>query len=102
MIRMRVTDEEHFDVCEFEPKLFDAGLDQRNGFFEAAIDQDVPIWCRDQIGCQILRADVIQVPSDLVRWKRIGPVLLTVGKSGPEQATDHDEQRRVHEVSGGD
>jgi len=56
-----------------EAERLDRSADQRDGLFETAVDQDVPLRCRDQVGCELFGAYVIDVPDHAVR--REGSVL---------------------------
>ena len=49
VVGMRVADEQDFDVRKLEAELLDARADERDGFPEAAIDQDVPLGRRDEV-----------------------------------------------------
>jgi hypothetical protein len=100
---MALIDQEDFDVAELEAELFDARTNERDVFLEVTIDQNVTLRRRDQIVCEALAADVVQVADDPERWKRFDPVsgrlLLSVcrtsdGDNSDDKARDSDE--RVH------
>jgi hypothetical protein len=71
VIGMGVAGQQDLDVAHLEAERLDRRTNQRNGFLEAAVDQDVPVVRRDQIRRQRLRADVIHIADDSMRRKRV-------------------------------
>ena len=98
VVGVGVADEQELHVAEFESELFDAGADERNGFFEAAVDQDVAFRCGDEEGGEVFGADVVEVASDLVRREGLGPVrwIFAQRGEGEEEAEQGNEEALLH------
>ena len=64
MIVMRVAVDEKFYILKLEAELLDARADERHGFGKAAVEQDVTLRRRDEIGSHLIRADVINITDD--------------------------------------
>src|SRR5262249_21729120 len=47
---------------------------------EIAVDEDVALWCGDEIVREPLAADVIEVARDVERRKRLGPLRRVLGR----------------------
>ena len=80
MIPVGVADQKDFDVAELESELLDARPNERNAFFETAVDQHVPSRCRDKIARQALAANVVQVPGNGEWRERLRPVSVLCGQ----------------------
>ena len=80
MIEVGMADQQDFDIAEAESQVFDVLPDRGDGAFEIAIDENVALRCRDQVGGQVFAADVIDIGDDLVRWKRLGPLGVVLRK----------------------
>src|SRR6202040_3647682 len=105
VVKMRVADEEDFCVAEFEAELFDAGLEQRYVGFHIAVDQDVSLWGGDEIACEALAADIVEIAGDLEWREGLRPrgVKLCDCAPGEEQRKNEEEnaaaQSRFHRAS---
>ncbi len=60
VVVVRVADEQDFDVSEFESKRLDALADERGRRRKVAVDEDVALRRDDEVGGEVLAADVIQ------------------------------------------
>ena len=80
VIEMRVADQQNLDIAEVKSQALDILLDRGHGAFEIAIDENVALRRRDQVGGQVLAADVVNVGDDLVRRERSGPVGILLRK----------------------
>src|ERR1700730_11824905 len=74
MIAMCVVAQQELDVGELEAQLLDLLLNHRHVPLVRAVDENGALWRHDEEGRQGPRADVIDVPDDLVRRK--GGVLV--------------------------
>ena len=74
VVEVGVADEQDLDVAEVEAELRDAFLDQRRRGCQAGVDQDVAGRRDDEIGGEVLAADVVEVVGDAEGCDRGGPV----------------------------
>ena len=66
MISVSVAAKNNFNVAKFEAERFDAFPDRRNLSFEATVDQDMALGCRDQIRRMLrLGTDKVNIADDL-------------------------------------
>jgi hypothetical protein len=74
VIPMRVADQENLDVAEVKAQLFDTVSYQRDRACKTAVDQNVALRRRDQVGGQALAPDVVDIANDSVGREGIRPV----------------------------
>ena len=73
MVVVAVADEQDLDVAEVEAEGFNALLDEGRAGFEVAVDEDVALGRDDEIGGEVLAADVIEVAGDAEGREGLGP-----------------------------
>ena len=73
MVIVCVADEEDFCVGEFEAESLNVFLDERGRRREIAVDKDISPRSDHQVRSEVLAAHVIEIASDMKRWKRPGP-----------------------------
>ena len=83
MVEVGVADKQDLDVADVETELFDTFADERRRGRQAGVYEDVPGWRDDQVGAEVLAADVVQVVGDAERSDGRGPpgVCLAEGLS---------------------
>ena len=64
MIEMHVRIENDLDVAELEAELLDVLRDERRGFRQGAVDQNMTLWRSDEHRAQAMRADIVSVAVD--------------------------------------
>ena len=67
VIEVRVARQHDFDLGHFEAELLDAPRDPVVHLVHAGVDQNVSLWCGDQIRGDVRRADVVNVADDAER-----------------------------------
>jgi hypothetical protein len=80
MIAMSMTVEQNFYIGQFKAELRDITLDLRNGFNKTAVEQDLSFRRCDQVGRNIVRSDIVQIPGDLEGRDRL--IAATAGFVG--------------------
>ena len=87
VIVVPVADEQDLRVGKVKAKCLDALFDLRGRRVEIAVDEDVALWRGDQVGGQILAADVVEIARDVERRERRGP-FRRVATAAPRSADD--------------
>jgi hypothetical protein len=65
--------QEDLHVLDLEPELLHALADDGHGLHEAAVEEDVSLGRRDQVGGDVVRPHVIEVACDPERLDRLVP-----------------------------
>ncbi len=90
MIRVRMADQENFDVAKLETKRLNTAANQRHIRFEVAVDKDVSFGRGDQVIRQAFTADVVEIVRDAECGKGFGPIVLRRLPSGNQHEREHD------------
>ena len=88
VVRVGMARQQDLDIGHLEAERLDRFLNQGNRALKAAVDEDVPLGSGDEIGGQILGADVVDIADDLVRRERLVPIGWALSNGG------HGERQR--------
>ena len=69
---------ENSHIAHRESELLDALLDRLRGVANTAVDEDVSLRRRDQIGREVVASDPVDVPDDFERWEGLGPLWIVL------------------------
>ena len=92
VVKMGVADEQDLDVAEMKSQFLHAFPDERRGSLETAVDQDVSLRRRDQVGGKPSTSDVIDVARYPERRKRLSPFGRGLGKQTAGESQGQDQR----------
>ena len=95
---MSVAIDQDLDVFKTKTELRDVLLDLRDGFIEAAVEQDVTSWSGNQKRTNLGGADVVHIANDSIWFDWLVPgsalfIWLTLRKNAAEQEAQKAEHK---------
>ena len=82
MVPMGVADQQNLDIVQMKSELRNAVADERHRAFQAAIDKNVSLGCRNQVGRETPASDVVEIAGDAVGRKGFGPIRICLREDG--------------------